>query len=101
MNPEKIQVENVDIARVPDGRYEACHELPPFLTACVAVTVRKSAVTSVEILKHECGRGRKAEDPIIERVIKKQSLRVDTVSGATGSSKVILKAVEKALRKGM
>lgn len=101
MDPEKIQVENVDIARVSDGRYEACHELPPFLKACVAVIVRKSAVTSIEILKHECGRGRKAENPIIEQVIGRQSLRVDTVSGATGSSKLILKAVEKALKKGM
>lgn len=32
-------------------------------------------------------------------VIEKQSLKVDLVSGATASSKVILKAIEKALNK--
>ena len=37
------------------------------------------------------------EDELINNVIKNQSLDVDVVSGATVSSKAILKAIENAL----
>ncbi|HHY93241.1 MAG TPA: FMN-binding protein [Firmicutes bacterium] len=35
---------------------------------------------------------------VIQRVLQQQALDVDTVSGATSSSKTILKAIENALR---
>ncbi|MBP7096068.1 MAG: FMN-binding protein [Spirochaetia bacterium] len=37
--------------------------------------------------------------PLVPRVIEANSLAVDTVAGATTSSKAILKAIENALRK--
>jgi uncharacterized protein with FMN-binding domain len=40
--------------------------------------------------------GKKAE-AIVPAIIEAQNLTVDVVSGATGSSKAILKAVENAL----
>ena len=43
--------------------------------------------------------GNKAET-IVDDVVDKQTLDVDTVSGATVSSKVILKSIENALLKG-
>lgn len=101
MNQEEIQVESVDFAAVKDGGHEGCHELPPFLKACVVVKVKEATVTEIKIVEHECGKGHKAEQPIIERVIETQSLEVDAVSGATLSSRTILKAIEEALRKGM
>ncbi len=39
-------------------------------------------------------------EKIPDKVLEEQSLQVDIVSGATFSSKVILKAVEDALNKG-
>jgi len=51
--------------------------------------------SSGAIIEHFNGRGEKAE-AIIPRVIEAQSLDVDVVSGATGSSKAILKAIEDA-----
>jgi len=51
---------------------------------------------SFTILEHDNGKGGKAEK-IVDDVIKAQSLNVDVVSGATVSSKVILKAGEMAL----
>ncbi|WP_313562885.1 FMN-binding protein [Ruminiclostridium cellobioparum] len=41
-------------------------------------------------------RGAKAE-AIVDKIISEQSVTVDVISGATNSSKVILKAVENAL----
>jgi uncharacterized protein with FMN-binding domain len=49
-------------------------------------------------VKHVNGQGKPAE-VITEKVIETQSLQVDVVSGATYSSKVILKAIENALAK--
>ncbi|QTX33854.1 FMN-binding protein [Aminithiophilus ramosus] len=62
------------------------------------VTVEGGVVTAIDLLRHENGRGEKAEI-VVDRVLAAQSLRVDAVSGATGSSKVILKAIERALKK--
>jgi uncharacterized protein with FMN-binding domain len=42
------------------------------------------------------GKGKPAE-VIPQKVMDAQSLQVDTISGVTSSSKVILKAIEKAL----
>jgi uncharacterized protein with FMN-binding domain len=41
--------------------------------------------------------GGKAEIVIVERIIAEQSTRVDAVSGATQSSRVIMHAVQGAL----
>ena len=67
------------------------------VAAQVRVTVADGAIRRIEILHHENGRGKPAE-AVLDRVIAAQSLRVDAVSGATSSSKVLLKAVENALR---
>ncbi|NLN06880.1 MAG: FMN-binding protein [Firmicutes bacterium] len=50
----------------------------------------------MDIQRHDHGRGAAAEK-ITDRIIAEQSLKVDTISGATYSSKVILKSVKKAL----
>jgi len=65
----------------------------------VMVTVRDHKITGIEIIKDVSQRGQRAE-PILSRVISAQSLHVDTISGATNSSKVILKAIENALTAG-
>ena len=62
----------------------------------LTVSVNDHRITAIEILKHFNGQGRKAEE-ITKEVIRRQSLEVEVVSGATHSSKVILKALEIAL----
>jgi hypothetical protein len=62
--------------------------------------VKTGAITAITVLDHSHGPGH-GSDAIIDRVIAAQSLDVDVVSGATLSSKVILKAIETALEKGM
>ena len=103
VDTEKIladtKVENVDLKKVTDGTYNGQHSAGE-TRAIVAVDVKSHEMTDIEILKHECWKGKKAE-VIVEDVIEKQSLGVDIVSGATVSSKVILKAIENALRKGV
>ena len=62
------------------------------------VTVQDNNITEIRIIKHiHSPIGRKAEK-ITQNIIEEQSLEIDAVSGATGSSKAILKAVENALQ---
>jgi uncharacterized protein with FMN-binding domain len=62
-------------------------------------TVTTGRLESVKVLKHRHGPGHGA-DAIIDRVIAAQSLKVDAISGATASSKVMLKAIQSAPEKG-
>jgi uncharacterized protein with FMN-binding domain len=62
------------------------------------VKVRTSAgrIESIDLLEHFHGQGAKAE-AIVDEVVRRQSLAVDAVAGATHSSQTILKAIETAL----
>lgn len=93
-----IAIQNVDLTRVRDGSYTGEYKSNP-VEVVVKVDVANQKITRIQIEKHECGLGKKAEK-ITKDIVDKQSLEVDTVSGATHSSKVILKAVEVALEKG-
>ena len=94
MAPEII--ESVDLDQVKDGTWLGAHD-----SVTVAVTVESHRITRIDYLKAGWSSvGRKAEY-IRNVIIEKQSLEVDVISGATISSKDILKAVEIALEKGM
>ena len=93
---EALRIQDVDLSKVPDGVYVGSQDAV-LVAAEVRVTVADGTIRRIEILRHENGRGKPAEG-VLDRVVAAQSLRVDAVSGATSSSKVLLKAVENALR---
>lgn len=93
-----INIEKIDLSKVKDGNYTGNFDAT-FIGAEVNVKVENHKIIDVELVKHKNERGKKAEI-IPERVVQAQSLQVDTVSGATNSSKVILKAIENALESG-
>ena len=57
---------------------------------------KKISCHEIVLIEHKNERGAAAEE-ITDKVIAAQSLQVDTISGATSSSKVVLKAIENAL----
>ncbi|QQO09256.1 FMN-binding protein [Breznakiella homolactica] len=67
----------------------------------VSVTVTAAAITGVEIVSHgdTPGIGTVAFEDLTPAVIDANSTNVDTVAGATGSSRGFLAAVENALSK--
>lgn len=99
MKLPEIEIKSVDLKKVSDGSYTGEYKAGPVL-AIVSVNVKNNKISDVRIVKHECGLGKKAEK-ITNEIQKSQSLNVDVISGATLSSKVILKAAETALEKGM
>jgi len=65
----------------------------------VTITVENGCIISIEAISHEedLSYFENAKDIVIQQIIETQSPEVDCVSGATFSSKAIMKAVEKAL----
>ncbi len=91
----EIKVENVDLESIPDGMYIGKAEVL-WIAAEVKVIVQDHKIVNIDLIKHKNERGASAE-VIPQKVLETQSLQVDAVSGATNSSKVILKAIENAL----
>jgi len=92
-------ISNIDLLKVVEGTYTGSYDIFPVI-AEVKVTVKDYKITAIQLVKHRTGQGQGAE-ALPGKVVAAQSLQVDTVTGATLSSKVILKAIENALRSGV
>ena len=89
------EIENVDMSSAEDGVYNGSYSAFP-VSAEVRVTIKDHKIEKIELIKHNNGQGEEAEI-IPDMVTEAQTLDVDSVSGATYSSKVILKAIQNAL----
>lgn len=89
------KIDNVDLASAEDGEYTGSYSAFP-VSAEVSVIIKDHQIEKVELIKHNNGQGGGAEI-LPGKVTEAQSLDVDSVSGATYSSKVILKAIQNAL----
>jgi uncharacterized protein with FMN-binding domain len=98
-NLDAIQAEMPDLSGKADGTYRGAYDLPGApVDVTLDVHLENAKVTGIDIVKHFCSPIGKKAEKITERIIEGQSLQVDAVTGATGSSKAILKAVEDALK---
>lgn len=86
----------LDLTRVADGVYTG--SFGDFLVfAKVQVTVKDHRLARLEIKEQRAGQGYEALE-IVDRILKAQSLNVDSITGATGSSKCVVLAVARALQ---
>lgn len=91
----KTQVSELDLSKVADGTYRGkCVSFP--ITVVVDVIVADHKINSILVIKHTNGQGQGAE-ALPDRVVAAQSLKVETVSGATYSSKAMLIAIKNAV----
>jgi uncharacterized protein with FMN-binding domain len=86
----------LDLTQLPDGVYtgEADYRESPYR---VRVTVRDRKIAGIELLACQGNDYDREALAVLKRVISRQSLRVDAVSGATRSSKLYLIAIHDAL----
>jgi uncharacterized protein with FMN-binding domain len=94
-----ISISNVDLMKIPNGSYTGSYDAI-MVGAKVQVDISDHAITNITILEHKNERGKKAE-VIVNEIKAAQSLKVDTITGATNSSKVLLKSVQNALNSGV
>lgn len=90
-----LSITTPNLTNISDGEYIGEYSITP-VHVKVNVTVINHEIASIEILEHDNGLGSSAEN-IINNIVNTQSLEVDAISGATVSSKCILKAVENAI----
>ncbi len=94
-NLADLPISDVDLTKLDDGVYSGSYSTFP-ITAEVKVIIKDHQITKIDLVKHTNGQGQAAE-VLPGRVVEAQSLDVDAITGATYSSKVILKAIENAL----
>jgi len=88
-----FSAEMPDLTKKADGVYHG-----NYFNVWLDVTVANHRVTKIDITEHYHSPVGKNAEKIIDKIIQKQSLDVDVVTGATMSSQSILKAVENALQ---
>jgi uncharacterized protein with FMN-binding domain len=90
----------VDFGKLDDGAYHGLYEGGMYRwrrNECV-VTVTDGKVTAIQLAgSKDPGAGNTRAEELYDRVIKAQSLQVDTISSATLTSKAYLQCVENAL----
>lgn len=94
-----ISISAVDLSKIPDGSYIGSYDAI-MISATVRVNIHNHQISGIDLISHKNERGKKAE-VIVNEIKSAQSLKVDTITGATNSSKVILKAVQNALNSGV
>ena len=89
------EIAEIDLSNTSDGVYTGEHIVLP-ISVKVKVTVKEGRITGIDLIRHLNGQGKEAES-IINAIVNQQSVKVDTISGATYSSIVIIKAIEAAI----
>jgi uncharacterized protein with FMN-binding domain len=97
-----LPIAGVDFSSLPDGTHHGSYEGGRYGWRAneVDVTVSGGKVTQIEVVKSASAPVPNVTDPLFARVVAAQSLQVDTISGATITSKAFLKSVEDALTSG-
>jgi uncharacterized protein with FMN-binding domain len=96
---KNLVAEMPDLGPMTDGVYRGNYDLSGTpVKVILDVIIQNHNIIKIEILKHSCSPIGKKAEKITERIIEYQNLDVDVISGATASSKAILKAVENALQ---
>jgi uncharacterized protein with FMN-binding domain len=83
--------------KVPDGSYRAAakgYEGP----LNVEVSVKDGRITAVKVVKHKESRPEDSLSTVPARIVAEQKTSVDAVTGATATSKAIMKAAAQALK---
>ena len=93
---QNVEYQDVDLSTVADGVYQGSFVDGTYVVEVEVTEHKIIAITMITTRDNE--HAQKAEG-VLESIVEQQSLQVDTVSGATSTSKAILKAVEDALQR--
>ncbi len=93
-----IVINDIDLSQVEDGTYMGVFSEGNRWSNTVSVMIYGHKYIGINVVKDQTFHRDEVTDELFGRIIDAQSLDVDTVSGATISSKGYLKAIENALR---
>lgn len=93
-----LTINDVNLANISDGNYSGNYRKGRFAYS-VQVRVKNGKIEEISILDVSKISLPEIAEKLTQEIIQKQTLKVDTITGATASSKAFLKAVENALKK--
>jgi uncharacterized protein with FMN-binding domain len=93
----KLEIGDVNLDKVSDGTYTGSYSGYRWSNE-IEITVKNHVITDINVIKSQVFAKDEVIDSLIDAVISKQTLDVDTVSGATADSKAFLSAVEDAFK---
>ncbi|MEO1816353.1 MAG: FMN-binding protein [Acetobacterium sp.] len=93
---ENLAINPVDLTNIEDGTYAGVYQAGRWSNE-VAVSVADHQIANIDVVKTITIEAPEMTSTIINSVIEKQNTTVDTVTGATVSSKAYLKSIENAL----
>lgn len=94
----KVEISNVDLTTVGDGVHDGKYSSGRWDNE-LNVTVKDHKITKIDVVKDVKFPNPKDAQQLFDKVIEKQKIDVDTVSGATVTSKAYQKSIENALSK--
>jgi uncharacterized protein with FMN-binding domain len=100
----EMPINDIDLAQVEDGTYTGDFTYGLFginFTYVVETDISSNLITDIRVIKNRDTRHAKLAENVIPRVIEAQSPNVDAHTGATTTSKALLKAIEHSLVKGI
>jgi len=95
-----MPIEHVDPALVADGKHKGAYGYD-YHQFEVEVTVKAGRIEAADLLTERDYEYSQMAAPVLERIVQRQTPSVDAVSGATTTSKALMKAAEKALKSGL
>jgi uncharacterized protein with FMN-binding domain len=95
----ELKIENIDLNLVKSGAYEGDFSYGNYKYV-VNVIVEKHKIMEINIINNRNTKYSKMAEGVIQEILTEQKSNVDAISGATTTSKALLKAVENALNKG-
>lgn len=91
-----IEITDLNITQLNNGIYTGSYSHSRWRNT-VEVTVDKGQIVSIKPIKTVLFERNDITNELFKRVLAKQKLNVDTISGATITSKAYLKSIENAL----
>ncbi|PKM69703.1 MAG: FMN-binding protein [Firmicutes bacterium HGW-Firmicutes-19] len=92
-----LEVTPVNLSAIADGDYEGHFDHGRF-TNTVVVTIKDHKIIDIKFTKTVDFDWPEVRQALVEAVIEKQNVDIDTITEATATSKAYLKSIEKALR---
>jgi len=91
-----MEISSPDLSEIPDGTYEGSAEYAGFEYS-VQVLVIKHKISDIAVKKNRDSHYAKFAEGVVDRILQQQTPDVDGITGATTTSKCLMKAVEVAL----
>lgn len=94
----KMAIEEIDLSKIRDGIYQGEFTGGRWKNK-LEVTVKDHEIKEIEMVESSSLSGMEEfGQKVFQEVKEKQSLKIDTISGATVHTKTVLKSIENALK---